>query len=410
MFRSASRRHCFRAVAILAGVVSVTTSAIADTPAGLSLLYQSDAAYDPATAQRLAAANPRDLLFRVMGPQTPDSMRVSDIVSFVDGLGSWSGKLWFSADATKSAFDSGYWGNTYGSGDAYKAYVDYLVTVNAALAASNHRPFDGIFLECEGSYLAKDSSTLGRSGRLGAYLATKNSSATLIGTTGSWKQATTAPGLGLDIDLLPIQAYNFDNGDPPGFTTPSNASATSLALAISGTLAGNYVADLTALTTPGVVVMFSYEPQFFGATGSGGALWDAPLFESFLTSFRGDLSTLGVSGTATLGVYDVGAATGAWDAASLAVPEPSGWALAALGLACAAVWRGRGHRRWSLLPALFACLMPACASADDAKVFAYFIDTLNDANITATPANVAVIGEIGPGTNPGQRGHLTCPP
>jgi hypothetical protein len=323
-------------VAVLAGVFGAPAPA-ADTPSGIALLYQSDAAYDPPTAQRLAQANPHDLLFRVMGPQTPNSMRVGDIVSFVGGLGDWSGRLWFSADATKSAFDQGYWGGTYGSGEAYKAYVDYLVTVNTALAAGGKRTFDGIFLECEGSYLQKDSGFIGRTGLLGQYLASSNTAATLIGTTGSWKQASSFGSL--SVDLLPIQAYNFDGGDPPGFTTPSTASASSLATAISGTLAGNYVADPGSLTTPGVVVMFSYEPQFFGAQGAGAAVWDAPLFEDFLGGFRSGLGTLGVSGSATIGVYDVGLAIGAWDGATVALPEPNARWLAAVGIVCLAALR-----------------------------------------------------------------------
>jgi hypothetical protein len=327
----------------------VAPAPAADTPSGISLLYQSDAAYDPSTAQRLAQANPHDLLFRVMGPQTPNSMRVGDIVSFIGGLGDWSGRLWFSADATRSAFDHGYWGATYGSSEAYKAYVDYLVTVNAALSAGGKRTFDGIFLECEGSYLLKQADVIGRAGLLGQYLASSNTAATLIGTTGSWKQASSFVSLG--VDLLPIQAYNFDGGDPPGFTTPSPASAASLATAISGTLAGNYVADPGSLTTPGVVVMFSYEPQFFGAQGAGAAVWDAPLFEDFLSGFRSGLGTLGVSGSATIGVYDVGLAIGAWDGATVALPEPNARWLAAMGIVCLAalrsivVIRGRAYSR-----------------------------------------------------------------
>jgi len=316
-------------IAVLA-VVFVAPAPAAETPTGISLLYQSDAAYDPATAQRLAQANPHDLLFRVMGPQTPNSMRVDDIVGFVGGLGNWSGRLWFSADATRSAFDHGYWGATYGSSEAYKAYVDYLLTVNTALSADGKRTFDGIFLECESSYLLKDPTIIGRAGLLGQYLASSGTAATLIGTTGSWKQASSFASLG--VDLLPIQAYNFDNGDPPGFTTPSTASAASLATAISGTLAGNYVADPGSLTTPGVVVMFSYEPQFFGAQGAGAAVWDAPLFENFLGNFHTDLGNLGISGSATIGVYDVGLAISAWDGTSLSLPEPSAAVLLAVGL------------------------------------------------------------------------------
>jgi len=48
-------------IAVLA-VVFVAPAPAAETPTGISLLYQSDAAYDPATAQRLAQANPHDLL------------------------------------------------------------------------------------------------------------------------------------------------------------------------------------------------------------------------------------------------------------------------------------------------------------------------------------------------------------
>ncbi|NDC54718.1 MAG: hypothetical protein EBZ74_10640, partial [Planctomycetia bacterium] len=393
------------AIAACAAMVMAPAAAV-DTPPGISLLYQSDAAYDPATAQRFAEANPRDLLFRVMGPQTPNSMGVADIVGFVGGLGNWTGRLWFSADATKSAFDKGYWGNTYSSSDSYKAYVDYLVTVNGALTAAGKRPFDGIFLECESSHLPKDASHIGRNGQLGQYLASRGTGATLIGVTGSWKQASDFTNLG--VDLLPIQAYNFDGGDPPGFTTPSPASAASLATAISGTLVGNYVADRASLTTPGVVVMFSYEPQFFGAQGTAGAVWNAPLFGDFLGGFRSDLATLGVSGSAALGVYDVGVALGAWDGTLVALPEPTAGWLAAVAIACFAA-----RRRWTLKAGVVvaaACLsaLPGAVRASDPKPFAYFIDTVTDANISRTPATCAVIGEIGPGTNVGQRGHYTA--
>ena len=92
----------------------------------LSVLMQSDAAYDADSADKMATANPDDLLFRVMGPQTPHSMSKADIVNFVGSLNKWSGGLWFNVDATKNAFDSGYWGNTYSSADSYKAYIDYF--------------------------------------------------------------------------------------------------------------------------------------------------------------------------------------------------------------------------------------------------------------------------------------------
>jgi hypothetical protein len=94
----------------------------------------------------------------------------------------WQDLILTGSEVTLRA-DQGYWGTTYGSSEAYNAYVDYLMS--------------------------------------------------------------------LGVNLLPIQAYNFDNGDPPG-----------------------------------IVVMFSYEPQFFGAVGPGSAVWDAPLFESFLGDFR----------------------------------------------------------------------------------------------------------------------------
>jgi len=405
MPRRPPRRPWCCLIAVLLGL-SLAAAAAADTPSGISLLYQSDAAYDPPTAQRLALADPRDLLFRVMGPQTPNSMRVADIVDFVAGLGTWSGRLWFSADATKSAFDHGYWGTTHGSSEAYKAYVDYLVTVNTALAAGGQRTFDGIFLECEGSYLQKDAGFIGRTGLLGQYLAASGTGATLIGTTGSYKQASSFSSLG--VDLLPIQAYNFDGGDPPGFATPSAASASSLATAISGTLAANYVADPGSLTTPGVVVMFSYEPQFFGAVGPGPTAWDAALFGDFLAGFRTGLAGLGVSGSATIGIYDVGVATGAWDGTGLTVPEPNAWWMAAVGIACIAV-----GRRWLRCPgvattAALVLALPAAAHAADPKPFVYFMDTINDANIAATPPGYAVIGEIGPGSNVGQRGYYTA--
>ena len=405
MHHQSPRRSRWVLVAALL-VVPFAPATAADTPAGISLLYQSDAAYDVATAERLALANPDDLLFRVMGPLTPNSMAVADITTFVGGLGNWSGRLWLNADATKSAFDQGYWGTTYGSSDAYKAYVDYLMTVNTALASGGRRTFDGIFLECEGSYLQKDASFIGRTGLLGQYLATSSTASMLIGTTGSYKQASSFASLG--VDLLPIQVYNFDNGDPTGFTTASGSSASSLATAISGTLAGNYVSDPGSLTTPGVVVMFSYEPQFFGAVGPGSAVWDAPLFESFLGDFRTGLSGLGVSGSATIGVYDVGVAIGAWDGTGLMVPEPNAWWLAAIGIACAAVGRSRRRRLEAVATAVLMLALPAVALATDPKPFVYFVDTMNHANISATPQGYAVIGEIGPGSNVGQRGYYTA--
>lgn len=317
--------------------------AVAATPTGLSLLMQSDAAYDPATAQRLAEAAPHDLLFRVMGPLTPGSMSTSDIVGFVGGLGTWSGRLWFNVDATKSAFDNGYWGTHYPSSDAYKAYVDYLATVNASLTAAGARTFDGIFLECEGSYLQKNGAFLGHQGLVGSYLDSKSLSTALIGTTGSYKQASSFADL--DIDLLPIQAYNFDQGDPPGFNAPSTATAQSLATAIAGELATNYVADPGSLTTPGVVVMFSYEPQFFGATAGDGTAWTAPLFQDFLGDFTTALSGAGVGGGVALGVYDTGSAINAWDH-GLTLPEPGAAALlmAAVGAAAVGSRSGQGRK------------------------------------------------------------------
>ena len=89
----------------------------------LSLLMQSDAAYDVGSAGKMATANPDDLLFRVMGPQTPSSMRKADIVNFVGSLNTWSGRLWFNVDATKNAFDSGYWGNTYSSNNKNSRFL-----------------------------------------------------------------------------------------------------------------------------------------------------------------------------------------------------------------------------------------------------------------------------------------------
>ncbi len=43
-----------------------------------------------------------------------------------------------------------------------------------------------------------------------------------------------------------------------------------------------------------------------------------------------------MSGSTTIGVYDVGVALGAWDGTGLMVPEPNAWWLAAIGIACAA--------------------------------------------------------------------------
>jgi len=334
-------------------------AALGDTPAGLSLVMQSDAAYDVPTAQRLAEAAPRDLVFRVMGPLTPNSMSSSDIVNFVGGLGTWAGRLWFNVDATKSAFDQGYWGTQYAASDAYKAYVDYFDVVRQALVTAGKRSFDGIFLECENSYLLKSGSFLGHQGLVGQYLASKSLADALIGTTGSYKQASSFAELG--VDLLPIQAYNFDGGDPAGFSNPSPAAAASLAAAISGTLAANYVADPGSLTTPGVVVMFSYEPQFFGALGTGSTAWTAPLFGDFLTDFRQDLATAGVSGSAAIGVYDVGTATTAWD--GLLLPEPGGWFAALAGVACVA---RVARRSWRSLPAVVALLAAVAGPAPGA--------------------------------------------
>jgi len=297
----------------------------------LSLLMQSDPSYGAATAGKMVTANPDDLLFRVAGPLTPNTMRKADIVNFVANLNTWSGRLWFNVDATKNAFEKHYWGNTYLPANAYKAYIDYFAEVNQALTAAGHRTFDGIGLETEDSYLQKTGAFLGHSGTIGSYLGSKGLTSAKIATTGSYKQASDFADL--DVDLLTIQAYNFDHGDPTGFATPSTASVQSLASSIAGTLAANYVADPGALTTPGVVVMFSYEDidgtKFFGVDGPGGTVWNTPLFQQFLTDFK---AQPGMDGT-TLGVYDVGTAFIKWETTlDSEVPEPSTTLLALLGL------------------------------------------------------------------------------
>ncbi len=327
-----------RQVAALLMVGMVLTAGSLDTPVladplypKLSLLMQSDAAYDAGAAGKVDKANPDNLLFRVMGPQTPNSMRKADIVDFVGSLGGWSGNLWFNVDATKPAFENGYWGNTYSSANSYKAYVDYFAEVNQALTAAGHRTFDGIGLETENSYLQKTSAFLGHSGSVGSYLDSKGLTSAKIATTGSYKQASDFSNL--DVDLLAIQSYNFDHGDPTGFATPSTASAQSLASSIAGTLAANYVADPAALTTPGVVVMFSYEDidgtKFFGVAGPSGAVWDTSLFQQFLTDFKAQPHM----GDTALGVYDVGTAFVKWETIlAPEIPEPSTTLLVLPGL------------------------------------------------------------------------------
>jgi hypothetical protein len=327
-----------RQVAALLMVGMVLTASGLGTPVladplypALSLLMQSDAAFDAGSAGKVATANPDDLLFRVMGPHTPGSMRQADIVNFVGSLGTWSGNLWFNVDATKTAFENGYWGNTYSSANSYKAYIDYFAEVNQALTAAGHRAFDGIGLETEGSYLQKTGTFLGHSGKIGSYLGSKGLTLAKIATTGSYKQASDFANL--DVDLLAIQAYNFDDGDPTGFATPSTASGQSLASSIAGTLAANYVADPAALTTRGVVVMFSYEDidgtKFFGVDGPGGAVWNTSFFQQFLTDFKAQPHM----GGTTLGVYDVGTAFVKWETTlDSEIPEPSATLLALLGL------------------------------------------------------------------------------
>jgi hypothetical protein len=293
----------------------------------LSLLMQSDPSYDAAAAGRMVTANPDDLLFRVAGPFTPNTMRKADIVNFVASLNTWSGRLWFNVDATKYAFKNNYWGNTYSHANAYKAYIDYFAEVNQALTAAGHRTFDGIGLETEKSYLQKTGAFLGHSGTIGSYLGSKGLTTAKIAVTNSYKGAMAD----LDVDLQTIQAYNFDHGDPTGFATPSTASAQSLASSIAGTLAANYPEDPGALRD--IVIMFSYEDsddtKFFGVDGPGGTVWNTPLFQQFLTDFKAQPH---MDGT-TLGVYDVGTAFVKWETTlDPEVPEPSTPLLALLGL------------------------------------------------------------------------------
>ncbi|MCH2118447.1 MAG: hypothetical protein MK161_12185 [Pirellulales bacterium] len=314
-----------RQVAVLLMVGMVLTAGGLGTPVladplypDLSLLMQSDAAYDAGAAGKMVTANPDDLLFRVMGPQTPNSMRKADIVNFVGSLGGWSGNLWFNVDATKKAFEKGYWGNAYSSANSYKAYVDYFAEVNQALTAAGHRAFNGIGLETEGSYLQKTSAFLGHSGSVGNYLDSKGLTTAKIAVTNSYKGAMAD----LDVDLQTIQAYNFDDGDPTGFATPSPASAQSLASSIAGTLAANYPEDPGILRD--VVIMFSYEKidetKFFGTDSAGSAVWDTPLFQQFLTDFKAQPHM----GHTTLGVYDVGTAFVKWETNLVPeIPEPS---------------------------------------------------------------------------------------
>lgn len=51
---------------------------------------------------------------------------------------------------------------------------------------------------------------------------------------------------------------------------------------------------------------------------------------------------------------------------------------------------------------------PSFGQAVPPKPFVYFMDTIDDGNITLAGTDTAVIGEIGPGTNVGERGYYTA--
>ena len=310
--------------------LSACASLQAVTYPALDLMMQATPDYSPQTASDFAQANPANLLFRADGPGSPAAAQISDITAFVSGLGtSWSGSLWFTPDATRADYAD--W-STYGhsTADSYMAYVDYLVQINSALTTAGLKNFSGIFLETEGSYMAKNATTLGKTGWVHDYLVSKSLGSVQIGSTGAWTTAGNLSAIGLD--LLAIQVYNLDAHESSlNYNDASPQGAQNLASGIAGILETQYSSALGDLTAPGLNLMFSYETTFFGQPQ-----WTAENFDAFLADFKGAIPG------ASLGIYSSTDAFATWNA--VGVPEPGALSLFALSALCVLPLVARARR------------------------------------------------------------------
>jgi len=310
--------------------LSACTSLHAVAYPALDLMMQAPPDYSPQTASDFAQANPANLLFRADGPGSPAAAQISDITAFVSGLGtSWSGSLWFTPDATRADYAN--W-STYphSTADSYMAYVDYLFDINSALTTAGLKNFSGIFLETEGSYMAKNATTLGKTGWVHDYLVSKSLGSVQIGSTGAWTTAGNLSAIGLD--LLAIQVYNLDAHESSlNYNDASPQGAQNLASGIAGILETQYSSALDDLTAPGLNLMFSYETTFFGQPQ-----WTAENFDAFLADFKGAIPG------ASLGIYSSTDAFATWNA--VGVPEPGALSLFALGALCVLPLVARARR------------------------------------------------------------------
>jgi hypothetical protein len=296
----------------------------------LDLMMQAESDFSTQTAGEFAQANPANLLFRADGPSSPAAAQISDITAFVSGLGTnWSGSLWFTPDATRADYAN--W-STYphSTADSYMAYVDYLFDINSALTTAGLKNFSGIFLETEGSYMAKNATTLGKTGWVHDYLVSKSLGSVQIGSTGAWTTAGNLSAIGLD--MLAIQVYNLDAHESSlNYNDASPQGAQNLASGIAGILETQYSSALGDLTAPGLNLMFSYETTFFGQPQ-----WTAENFDAFLSDFN-----LAIPG-ASLGIYSSTDAFATWNA--VGVPEPGALSLFALSALCVLPLVARARR------------------------------------------------------------------
>jgi hypothetical protein len=210
------------------------------------------------------------------------------------------------------------------------AYVDYLFDINSALTTAGLKNFSGIFLETEGSYMAKNATTLGKTGWVHDYLVSKSLGSVQIGSTGAWTTAGNLSAIGLD--LLAIQVYNLDAHESSlNYNDASPQGAQNLASGIAGILETQYSSALGDLTAPGLNLMFSYETTFFGQPQ-----WTAENFDAFLADFKGAIPG------ASLGIYSSTDAFATWNA--VGVPEPGALSLFALGALCVLPLVARARR------------------------------------------------------------------